>query len=115
MFTDGKECTETDEIKQKNTCDANGMTLLFMRNQWHWEQMYETYGKATLQKYFLTAGPIVTDKPGDYTDCAMNSKSNSDCSRNWKAPDGGMHCTHTKMYSRKPLKRAVYRYESLLS
>lgn len=61
--------------------------------------LYNAYGKATLQQYYRTPGPIVSSTPDDYTSCAMKSSPESKCSKNWLAPDKGDWWLSDERYS----------------
>lgn len=86
-FTGEQSCASSRRPSEKTTCDAItgvNMALQFFRSQDHYTSIFNNLGQANMAKWFRTPGPIFSSVAKDYTNCAMNSASESECAENWK-------------------------------
>eukprot|EP00040_Diaphanoeca_grandis_P041001 m.262369 g.262369 ORF g.262369 m.262369 type:complete len:477 (+) comp45375_c0_seq1:162-1592(+) len=93
LLNPGQSCIATSLSNQINTCTQNGYTLMSFRNKNHYKLMYKAFGAAMVNIVRTTGVHCKQnanlDPTRPYTRCAMNSKSNSACSRDWQVEDGG--------------------------
>lgn len=77
----------TNRFDEANSCQALGMELMVIRTSAHYAAMKAQYND---QAYWRTvSGVYKPTSGGNYTSCVMNSESNSACSTDWQAIDGG--------------------------
>eukprot|EP00039_Didymoeca_costata_P028227 m.20389 g.20389 ORF g.20389 m.20389 type:complete len:468 (+) comp6834_c0_seq1:42-1445(+) len=92
LLNPGQRCTPTSMGNQENTCSEKGYMLLSFRNQKHYKLMYQAY-KNLFSSHVRTTGVYFKQDSHPvgrpYTKCAMNSKSDSLCSKDWGVADGG--------------------------
>ncbi|MEQ9651742.1 MAG: fibrinogen-like YCDxxxxGGGW domain-containing protein [Sandaracinaceae bacterium] len=105
MVTDGGGYTyhaltgtgvSTTRRTEANSCQALGMDMVVLRSEAQYNALIAEY---PVQTYFRTVPGLYGTVRANYTSCAMNSESNSACSTDWRAIDGGFWWLRNGRYS----------------